>query len=103
MSSDPLYRAQNALEAQNELSAYVSQLIDTWRNVVSTYTADLFSGKAATLSDLFNQITSGKALNSAWGRTGLYDMEGIMKKTLFGILIPKAWQESNTDVHPVIL
>lgn len=34
---------------------------------------------------------------------GIYDMQAIMENTIFGLLIPKAWQTSNEDVHPVIL
>lgn len=91
------------MEAQNQLADYVSQMISSWHSVVSDYTSGLFSGGATTLSQLHDQITDGKGLNPAWGSTGLYDMQTIMAQTLFGLLIPKAWQQSNEDVHPVIL
>ncbi len=89
--------------AQNDLSDYVSILINSWQNVSATYTSNIFSGGATSLSQLHDQISFGKGLNPAWGNTGLYDMQGIMAQVLFGLLIPKAWQESNEDVHPVIL
>ena len=100
--------AQSELEAQNDLASYVSQLVNSWEGVIAKYTQNLFSGSTASpgLSDLHNLMQNGAGLNN--GPTGLdsagiYDMQAIMENTIFGLLIPKAWQTSNEDVHPVIL
>ena len=79
--------------------------------MISTYTTNLFSGsnKAPSLSDLSNLIANGAALNDntalnpGLADPGLFDMQSIIENTIFGLLIPKAWQTSNQDVHPVIL
>ena len=79
--------------------------------MISTYTTNLFSGsnKAPSLTDLSNLIANGAALNDnavlnpGLADPGLFDMQSIMETTIFGLLIPKAWQTSNQDVHPVIL
>lgn len=96
-----LSSVQSILSAQNNLSDYVGTLVATWRKVITTHTQQLFSGDRTDL--LYDQIKQGKCLNIALTSTGLYDMELIMKKTIFGILIPKAWQSSNSGVYPVIL
>lgn len=100
--------AQSELEAQNDLASYVSQLVNSWEGVIAKYTANLFSGSMAVpgLSDLYKLMQNGAGLNN--GPTGLdsagiYDMQSIMENTIFGLLIPKAWQTSNKDVHPIIL
>ena len=109
MCSHP--RAQSALQGQNNLASYVSQLITAWQGMISTYTTNLFSGsnKAPSLTDLSNLIANGAALNDnailipGLADPGLFDMQSITETTILGLLIPKAWQTSNEDVHPVIL
>lgn len=48
-------------------------------------------------------MANGSLLNDGVGAQGIYDMQSIMAQTLFGLLIPKAWQTSNEDVNPFIL
>ena len=83
----------------------MSQLIDQWQNIIATYTKNLFSGFTAQpgLSNLAHLMKNGAGLNTGLDQEGLYDMQSIMEKTIFGLLIPKAWEVSNEDVHPVIL
>ncbi|KAK3172387.1 hypothetical protein OEA41_005708 [Lepraria neglecta] len=111
IAKDALPRVTTALEAQNNLASYVSQLIGSWQGIISTYTENLFSSstKVPDLSDLSNLMKNGVALNdnavlnSGLADSSLFNMQNIIENTLFGLLIPKAWQTFNEDVHPAIL
>ena len=45
-------------------------------------------------------MANGSLLNNGVGAQGIYDMQSIMAQTLFGFLIPKAWQTSNEASTP---
>ena len=98
--------AQTALGAQNTLSDYTVQLVNQWQNITAVYTSNLFSGSSSTtpnITDLTNLMANGSLLNNGVGAQDIYDMQSILAETLFGLLIPKAWQTSNEDVNPFIL
>lgn len=48
-------------------------------------------------------LNDNAALNPGLADSGLFNMQDILGNMLFGLLITKAWQKSNEDLHPVIL
>ena len=91
-----------ALNAQNKLSDNVGELVKAWEGGINAYNKMLFNGSSQSLALLTPQISDGKVLTGDFGIDEAAAKDGI-QKALFAALMPRAWGDSNKDIHPFIL
>jgi hypothetical protein len=95
-------RAESALGAQNDLSSQLGALISQWAGILDTYNRQIFSGTSDSLQYLQSLMADGKLMGTDTS-TDSYDISTTLQKTIYGILVPQAWKESNYGYRPFIM
>ena len=102
ITKDSLPAASQALANQNTLSAMVGKLIDQWLATIDAYNKKLFSGDDEGLAQLTDLIANGRSLDYQH-LPDTQELTATLTKTIFGLLMPRAWQVSAAGVHPFLM
>ena len=84
------------------MSDNVGQLVIAWEGGINAFNKKLFDGSSDSVDMLNKQVANGKLIA---GNIGLDEAAAKtnIEKALFAALMPRAWADSNNDVHPFIL
>ncbi|KPM45713.1 hypothetical protein AK830_g824 [Neonectria ditissima] len=100
-------RAGTKLTSQNTLDVRVGAMIETWHAAADTLNQHIFSGDPLGLNDnldlLKNLITDGKFAGSDLDLLSAEELDGQIKKAIYGQLIPYAWSVGSSEVYPFML
>ena len=94
---------ENALRAQNTASSVLGKLVDEWQQNIAETTSDMINPSfedADAIAALGNVISDGRWLK--FDGSDLYDMKNILETTLYGLMLPRLWQQKESR-HPVII
>ncbi|KAK7424232.1 hypothetical protein QQZ08_008720 [Neonectria magnoliae] len=98
-------RAGTKLSSQNTLDVRVGAMIETWHAAADTLNQHIFSGDPLGLNDnldlLKNLIMDGKFSGSDLDLLSAEELDGQIKKAIYGQLIPYAWSVGSSEVHPL--
>ncbi|KAK7403454.1 hypothetical protein QQX98_010775 [Neonectria punicea] len=93
------------LSSQNTLDVRVGAMIETWHAAADSLNQHVFSGDPLGLNDnldlLKNLIMDGKFAGSDLDLLSAEELDGQIKKAIYGQLIPYAWSVGSSEVYPL--
>lgn len=95
--------SQTAIQAQNEISMMVSELISQWRTNIAEAAEAIINPNwddHEAIMELGEDIGEGRWLTFESGN--LFDMQKILDNTMYGQMLPAAWGMKE-NIHPVII
>ncbi|KAF7544468.1 hypothetical protein G7Z17_g9921 [Cylindrodendrum hubeiense] len=100
-------KAGTKLTSQNTLDTRIGAMVETWHESADLLNQHIFSGDPLGLNDnldlLKQLIMEGKFAGSDLDLLSAEELDGHIKKALYGQLIPYAWQVGSSEVYPFLV
>jgi hypothetical protein len=91
---DNLLRTSSA-DIVNDLHAATTNLVTLWYQSTETLQGQVFNGSTSSITVLSSFFSDGKLLENGYTPLSSGQIQDVMKKAMYAILIPAAWKLTN--------
>lgn len=75
--------------------------MDAWQGMIETMNSHLFNGSTSSVDELYDAIKDGRLLESGHTDLALPEIQNLVERALFAMMIPYSWTLSESNLGPV--